>query len=311
MFLGPLKLEPIPVARPWGGHLLEARYGKPGLPGGEPVGESWEATDVDERVSLVATGEFAGQDVRELFGRPLPLLVKLLDCREILSLQVHPDEHAALEIGGTARPKTEAWHVLSAEPGAFVYYGAAEGVSTPDLLAACRGGDPTPLLRKVPVVTGDTILVNAGTVHAIGGGIVLYEVQQPSDTTYRLCDWGRGRALHLDEAAVAIRGPGRGDPRRAPELRSGPCSRSTLARAAPFRLDLVLCDLGELVIREAFAVSFLTAVGGDGMVRSDLGDEAIRAGDTFVVPVGVDFALRPGRRGLRLLHAVPVPGTFA
>lgn len=305
MLVGPLKLEPIPVGRPWGGDALAVRYGKPRPADGAPFGESWEAADLDGRISRVASGEFAGQSVPDLLGRPLPLLVKLLDCRENLSLQVHPDEQAAREIGGTARPKTEAWHVLAAEPGAAIYYGAADGVSTARLLEGCRAGDPEPVLMKVPVVTGDSISVPAGTVHAIGAGVLLYEVQQPSDTTYRLFDWGRGRALHLEEAAIAIRGPGRGDPRRTMGPVAGPCARLPLVRMNALRLDLLLCDVGEMVVGPAREVSFLTAIGGDGALRSGAGEEAIRAGETFLVPAETEFAVRPGRRGLRILQAAP------
>jgi mannose-6-phosphate isomerase len=305
VLVGPLKLEPIAVARPWGGDALARRYGKPRPADGGPLGESWEAADVDGRVSRVAGGELGGRTVRELLGRPLPLLVKLLDCRESLSLQVHPDEQAAREIGGAARPKTEAWHVLAAEPGACIYYGAAEGISTARLLEACRAGDPGPVLRKVPLVTGDTVFVPAGTVHAIGPGLVIYEVQQPSDTTYRLFDWGRGRELHLAEGAIAIRGPVRGDPRRLLGPVDGPRARLTLVRAPAFRLDLLLCDVGELVVPEERDVSFLTAVGGDGTLVSDAGAEPIRAGETFLVPAEAVFSIRPGRRGLRLLQAFP------
>jgi mannose-6-phosphate isomerase len=308
---GPLKLEPIPVARPWGGFALAERYGKPRPAGGEPLGESWEATDVEGRVSRVASGPHKGRTVGEVLGGPLPLLVKLLDCREALSVQVHPDEQAAAEIGGTARPKSEAWHVLAAEPGASIYYGANEGVSTPMLIEACRAGDPVPLLRRVPLVTGDTVFVPAGTVHAIGPGLVLYEVQQPSDTTYRLYDWGRvgldgrPRALHIDRAAAAIRGPVRGDPRRVPGPVGGPRSRVNLIRSFAFRLDLVLVDVGEMIFRADREPTFLTVVGGDGWVRSEDGEEPVRPGETLAVPPAAAFAVRPGRRGLRLLHARP------
>ncbi len=309
---GVLKLAPEPVVRVWGGRTLVERYGKPAPADGQPLGETWEASDLEGHVSRVATGPHEGRLVSEVIGRPLPLLVKLIDAREILSLQVHPDEQAALEIGRGARPKTEAWHVLWTDPGAYIYYGARPGISTANLLDACAGGNPDEvehLLNRFQVAPGDTIFVPAGTVHAIGPGVVLYEVQQPSDTTYRLFDWGRvgldgkPRPLHREEAEVAVRGPGREDPRKETELLPGPNPRIMLVRCPAFRVDLLLVDVGELIVTESRHVTFLTAVGGDGILRSDLGEDKIEKGDTFCVPNDVDFMVKPGPRGLRLLHA--------
>jgi mannose-6-phosphate isomerase len=309
---GPLKLEPQAIARPWGGRALVDRYGKPGPAGGAPLGESWEASGIAGRVTRVASGPHAGLALPDVLGRPLPLLIKLIDARETLSLQVHPDEQAAEEIGAGAVPKTEAWHVLWAEPGGAIYYGARPGVSTERLLEACESGDPAEVesvLNKFPVTLGDTIFVPAGTVHAIGAGVVLYEVQQPSDTTYRIFDWGRvgldgkPRALHLNQAQNAIRGPTRSDPRRETELVPGANPRIMLCRCPAFRLDLLLVDHGEFILPESRHDTFITAVGGDGVVRSDAGEESIRAGETFCVPHETDCMIRPGRRGLRLLHA--------
>lgn len=308
---GPLKLEPIPVARPWGGDALARRYGKPVPEDGAPLGESWEASDVEHRLSRVASGPHRGRPLPEVLGAPLPLLIKLLDCRETLSLQVHPDEEAAAAIGGGARPKTEAWHILAADPDAHVFTGAAPGVTTEALIDACRAGDPAPLLRKIHVVTGDTIFVPAGTVHAIGPGLVLYEVQQPSDTTYRMHDWGRRgldgkpRALHLDEAGRAIRLLPRADPRREPAFGPGPRPRIALVRSPAFGLDLVLCDAGEVRVAPRDRVSFVTAAGGDGTIVSAAGEEPIRAGETFAIPPGTAYGARGGPRGLRLLDAFP------
>lgn len=310
--LGVLKLKPQPIPRVWGGRALVERYHKVPPETGEPLGETWEASDLAKHVSVVATGPYEGRSVSDLLERPLPLLIKLIDAQEILSLQVHPDDQAAIEIGRGAQPKAEAWHILWTEPGSYVYYGAKPDVSTQRLLEACCTGDTAEVeqvLNRFEVAVGDTIFVPAGTVHAIGPGVVLYEVQQPSDTTYRLFDWGRvgldgkPRAIHLDEAEVAIRGPGRSDPRRETELVPGPNPRIMLCRCPAFRVDLLLVDVGELVVPESRHVTFITAVGGDGVLRSDLGEDKIQKGDTFCVPNEVDFMVKPGPRGLRLLHA--------
>lgn len=310
--MGPLKLTPQPIARPWGGRALIERYGKPAPDDGAPLGETWEASDIPGRVSTVATGPYAGRAITEVIGRPLPVLLKLIDAREDLSIQVHPDDQAAEEIGGDARPKSEAWHVLWNEPGAAIYFGAKQGVSTDRLLEACASGETSEVLEvmnRFEVAVGDTIVVPAGTVHAIGKGIVLYEIQQPSDTTYRIFDWGRvgldgkPRDLHFNQAQTAIRGPTRSDPRRETELVPGANPRIMLCRQPYFRLDLVLVDIGELVLPESRHVTFVTAVGGSGWVRSDLGEEEIRKGDTFCIPPETDLMLKPGQKGLRLLHA--------
>jgi mannose-6-phosphate isomerase len=310
--LGPLKLMPQAIARPWGGRMLVDRYNKPVPPKEEPLGETWEASDIDERVSVVATGPHAGRRLNEVLDRRIPLLIKLIDASEVLSLQVHPDEQAAGEIGGGASPKTEAWHILWSEPGAFIFYGAKQGVTTNQLLEACSSGETgevEQVLNKYRVSMGDTIFVPAGTVHAIGPGIVLYEVQQPSDTTYRLFDWGRvgldgkPRKLHLSEAERSIRGPGRSDPRRETELVPGANPRIMLCRCPAFRLDLLLVDRGEVVVPESRHITFVTCVGGDGVVRSDAGEDRVAPGDTFCIPNEVDFMVKPGPRGLRLLHA--------
>ncbi|MHC4389695.1 MAG: type I phosphomannose isomerase catalytic subunit, partial [Planctomycetota bacterium] len=171
--LGPLKLEPIPVARPWGGRLLTERYGKPAPANDRPLGETWEASDVGKRASRIACGPLKGATLTMVFQQSMPLLIKLIHAREWLSLQVHPDEtavrHLRARLNGHAhsiKPKHEAWHVLWAEPGAEIIYGSKSGVTTPQLLAACKDGTVAKLCHRVRVHVGDTIMVPAGMVHA-------------------------------------------------------------------------------------------------------------------------------------------------
>ncbi len=225
----PLVTVPILKPRPWGGRRLAA-FGKP-LPPGEAIGESWEVADLGPDVtgapggdrSTVANGPLAGETlhaVMERWGAGLlgdarpapsggfPLLVKLLDAGEPLSVQVHPDaEYAGLHPG--TFHKTESWYVVAAEPGAVLYLGLAGGVDARALRLVCRDGDVVPMLRAVPARAGDLHHLPAGTVHSLGSGVVVAEVQTPSDTTFRLYDWakqlGRApRALHVDEALAAI-----------------------------------------------------------------------------------------------------------
>jgi len=211
-----LKLKPRLVPRVWGGTRLARRFG---YAGPEPVGEAWMVYDENE----IQDGPFAGQPLKaalcglgpaflgekalKKYGLELPLLVKLLDTAEWLSVQVHPDDAYAhsVEAHTGFHGKNEAWVILDAEPGARIVYGVKRPVSRDELKAAAEDGSILELLNFVPVVPGDVIFVPAGTIHALGPGIFLYEVQQRSDLTYRLFDYGRGRKLHLEKALEVAR----------------------------------------------------------------------------------------------------------
>lgn len=190
----PLRPRPHLVRPPWGGRTLARELAK----GDDPaavIGESWEAwpdvlLDDDRRLGDVAD---------------FPLLVKLLDVRETLSVQVHPDDAAAARLEGQPQGKTEGWVVLRAEPGARIAYGLRRELGEDELRERARSGEIEADLAWREVAPGDVIDVPAGTIHAIGGGVLLYEVQQPSDLTYRLYDWGRPRPLHLDKAVTVAR----------------------------------------------------------------------------------------------------------
>ncbi|MGH9486133.1 MAG: class I mannose-6-phosphate isomerase [Terriglobales bacterium] len=172
-------VEPVFKPRVWGSVDLSAWF--PGRnPGAEPIGEAW------------------------LSPKNCPVLIKLLFPRERVSVQVHPDD-AWARAHGLACGKSEAWYVLAAEGGAQVAAGLLPGVSKTELEAACRAGRGASVLRWLPVAAGDVISIPAGTVHAIGGGMTLLEVQQPSDTTFRLDDYGRGRELHLEQGLEVAR----------------------------------------------------------------------------------------------------------
>ena len=228
-----LVLEPILVPKPWGGRRL-AGLGKPlpgHLPAGTTYGESWEVADLPDDAlvasatgrTLVACGPHRGKSLRwliaesgsELLGSAsptsagdFPLLLKLLDTAEHLSIQVHPDE----EYAGRRRDwfsKTESWYVIDAEPGAAIFMGFRPGVTLEEVRAAAGTPAMAGLLRRVPVKRGDFHHLPAGTVHALGAGVTVAEVQTPSDTTFRLYDWaeeyGRPeRPLHLEDGLAAL-----------------------------------------------------------------------------------------------------------
>jgi mannose-6-phosphate isomerase len=218
--LYPLALEPVLHTRVWGGRALETTLGKR-LPTAEPYGESWEMHDS----ASIRNGPLAGHTVRQaldVLGQRLcgtayppaegmPLLLKFLSGEAWLSVQVHPNDEQAQRLEGQPRGKTEAWVVLAARPGSKLVIGVQPGHSLESLRAAAADDEAMRrLLVMAPVQAGDVLFVSAGTIHALGPGILIYEIQQSSDTTYRLYDWGRlgldgqPRALHVDKAlAVA------------------------------------------------------------------------------------------------------------
>jgi mannose-6-phosphate isomerase len=209
------------MERMWGGCRLESEFGKK-LPRDTKIGESWEIVDRPEAQSVVRNGPRRGKTLHELwmqdreliFGNVadsprFPLLIKLLDAQEKLSLQVHPPERIAAKLGG--EPKTEAWYVAAAEPGAELFVGLREVRSRAKFEEALRAGAVAERVHTIQVEPGDAMYLPAGRLHAVGAGNLLVEIQQNSDTTYRVFDWnrvdpttGKPRQLHIDEALQCI-----------------------------------------------------------------------------------------------------------
>ena len=200
--LAPFRLKPWFSPRPWGRKSLKPWYEETGTT--ELVGEAW----LTGPQCVVEEGdELEGKTLASLapeLGGEFPLLVKLLFPNEKLSVQVHPDD-AQAQAAGEARGKTECWYVLEAEPGASVMLGLKPGVDAAMLAASVADNTMESLVEKVPVSVGDMLFVDAGTVHAIGPGVVLLETQQMSDVTYRLYDYGRPRELHLEQGLKVIK----------------------------------------------------------------------------------------------------------
>ncbi|HKK18495.1 MAG TPA: type I phosphomannose isomerase catalytic subunit [Opitutales bacterium] len=203
--------KPIYQERVWGGRKIGAELDRE-LPENKPIGESWEIVDREEAQSVTEAGlslrELIERDPEAIMGpawpaeRPFPILVKWLDCREKLSLQVHPPKQIAAELGG--EPKTENWYIASAEPGATLMAGLKKGVSKQDFAKALEKNALAPLVHRFEVTAGESIFIPSGRIHAIGGGNLILEIQQNSDTTYRVYDWGRvgldgkPRQLHIE-----------------------------------------------------------------------------------------------------------------
>ncbi len=213
----PLLMAPHFSPRPWGGRLLEDKLGKL-LPPAERIGESWELSDHPNGRSRVASGPFAGEEFgdllrrfpREMIGRAsapdrYPLLVKILDAAEDLSIQVHPDDRYASSRGD--RGKTECWYIMDCPHDGEVVFGLAEGVIPTDLKLGARDGSIERMVARQKIQPGSFLFVETGTVHALLAGTLVCEVQQSSDTTYRLWDWNRlpARELHIEDSIAVTR----------------------------------------------------------------------------------------------------------
>ncbi len=217
----PITFAPIFKERIWGGRQLEKMYQK-SLPNEGVYGESWEMVDREGDVSVVSRGQYQGQTLhqlwknsrREIFGEVqstsdrFPLLLKILDAQTNLSVQAHPSDELAQQ--QNEETKHECWYVAHAEPHAKIYKGLKEGKTKEDLLTAIARHDVSSCLQSHLVSAGDFIYIPSGEVHALGAGVVVFEIQQNSDTTYRLYDWGRidvdgqPRELHLEQAIKSL-----------------------------------------------------------------------------------------------------------
>lgn len=220
--LYPFTFQPIFKDRIWGGRELERLYHKP-LPRGAVIGEAWEITDRPGDASVITNGPLAGKTLRWLMenhaaeilgsarparGNHFPLLCKILDAREKLSLQVHPPAALAADLHG--EPKTEMWYIADAGPGAELYVGLRAGVTREQFERKITDGTVADCFHRIPVRAGDTMFLPSGRVHAIGDRLVIFEIQQNSDTTYRVFDWnrvgldGKPRELHVAQSLASI-----------------------------------------------------------------------------------------------------------
>lgn len=282
-----LALTPRFYPRVWGGAALAPAQG------GVPVGEAWLA-DGD---SVVRGGPHGGRRVADVLEADpawlgadpaggFGLLAKILDCQDWLSVQVHPnDAQARALVGPGARGKTEAWHVLDAAPGAELLAGVREGTSAADLAAAIRGGGVLEVLERHRPAVGDTLSIPAGTVHALGPGLLIYEIQQASDTTYRVYDWDRpasaGRALHLEESVRVS------DPARRGALTPAGQTGGTglLVDGDFFRLRGVRAG-DSVALGGRYAL--VTAVEGEPRLEAEDQSLLLTRFDTVLVPAGTE-----------------------
>ncbi len=267
----PFRLKPWFSPRPWGKASLKPWYDETGTK--ELVGEAW----LTGPQCVVEEGELEGKTLESLSGElggEFPLLVKLLFPNENLSVQVHPDDVQA-QAAGQTRGKTECWYVLEAEPGATVALGLKEGVAVADIAASVADGTMETLVEQVPVEVGDMLFVDAGTVHAIGPGVVLLETQQTSDVTYRLYDYGRPRELHLEQGLKVIR------------------PRTEAGKVAPKQMD----GFTRLIEQKYFTVDRfdLTDTEERSLTLTGPGCLVGLKGSVWVITPGEEVELEPGK----------------
>jgi mannose-6-phosphate isomerase len=299
-----LQFQPIYQQRVWGGRRLSTLLGRE-IPAGPPIGESWEIVDRPEAQSRVRGGRFGGTTLRELIqhhaddvmgpkwdpSRPFPLLVKWLDCAERLSLQVHPPASVAPSLGG--EPKTENWYVAHSAPGASLFVGLRPGVTRAKFARAVANGTAENCVNRVAVAAGDSVLVRSGQVHAIDAGNLILEIQQNSDTTYRLYDWGRvgldgkPRTLHVEESLKSIlwdKGP--------PELvRAAPTS-GIIASCDEFTIRRVVLERGEKVrFAGGGQPRILSVAAGEVAVAGAAPARLLSVGDNALAPRAADVEL--------------------
>lgn len=317
MIYAPMKLTPCYKEYLWGGARLKSGFGKTDAP--EVTAESWELASHPDGESRIQNGIYAGKTIRELgildhdgfWGgdcqtADFPLLVKLIDARKDLSIQVHPSDQTALAEQGE-QGKAEMWYVVDCEPQAFIYYGFSQKVTKAEFLDRARDGSICQVLNRVPVAKGDVFYILPGAIHAIGAGIVIAEIQQNSNTTFRVYDYQRRgpegtlRPLHLERAAEVLN--------YEPIIPEGCRANSGVSFPAFTMAEMFSCRCfraWRLDVRQSVALrcdgnSFqhVLCVEGSGSIQSASGAYPFERGDSFFMPAALgEYEIRGRCRAL-------------
>ena len=311
--LYPLKFETVLKEKVWGGNALVTKYNKKAT-GSTHIGESWELSAIADNQSVISNGFLAGNNIEELievymgditgdsifekFGNEFPLLIKFIEAQEDLSIQVHPNNELARK-RHSAYGKTEMWYILECKEGSKIYTGFKDGVTREIYEEAVVNGKIEELLNVEIVDAGDTFFTPAGRVHAIGAGIVLVEIQQTSDITYRIFDWNRKssgkekRELHTDLArdAIDFSQTGKNKIRLDPVLNK----TQNLVNCEFFTTNIILfnntIDKDYLTI-DSFVVYI--CLEGEFSLRWDGNSEKVTKGETVLLPAMIkEVSLRP------------------
>ena len=304
--LYPLTFRPVFKERVWGGREIERLYGKT-LPPGAPIGESWEISDRPGDAGVVTNGPLAGKDLRWLMenhaaellggakpatGNRFPLLCKILDAREKLSLQVHPPASKAAALGG--EPKTEMWFVADAAPAAELYVGLKRGVTRAEFERKIRDGSVAECFHRLPVKTGDAMFLPSGRVHAIGAGLVLFEIQQNSDTTYRVFDWNRAgldgqpRKLHVAESLASIDFNDFEPPLVQGRFAGGEVKTRPLVNDPLFNVEVLEMKTGAGLSLKTQKLQIVAVVHGRFQVKGDSVSVDLAAGQFCLFPASLE-----------------------
>ena len=305
--LYPLKFQPIYMERVWGGTMMSEVLDRQLPEHSDPIGESWELVDRDDVKSVVSNGELSGVSLPELvqnYGAALmgrkagnrksfPLMVKLIDAGDRLSLQVHPDESACREIGNGAEPKTEMWYIIANRPGAKIFAGLSREATRVQLMDMLDSPDVDKLMQTYNSQEGDAYFITSGTLHAIGAGNLILEIQQNSDTTYRVNDWGRvgsdgkPRTLHKEQGMKSINFMNRATPRVPGAV--GRCTynrKFDIVKMCPFFKvsDLRLCDSWRDDTAPGDSFHLYSAVKNRFEIGRDEFKTILEPGETALIP---------------------------
>ncbi len=286
----PMKL--VPYLRPmiWGGSTIKEKYNKE--TDSDSIGESWELTCRDEAQSVIANGEYAGQKLCDVLscGYDFPLLIKFIDANDRLSVQVHPDDDITDE-NGTPLGKTEMWYIIDCDKDSHIIYGLEDGLTLEDYEKNVRNGEFSVGMKKVYVKPGDCYFIPAGQVHAIGKGILLAEIQQNSDTTYRLYDYGRldkegnPRELHVDKALSVIRAYTDSDI-EAIRYSEG-TQENCLANCSKFKCDKFILEGNSVTLKADSVFKSFVFIEGEGYISYNGERFPAVGGDTYYIPEGL------------------------
>lgn len=292
----PLKFEPLYNERIWGGRKLEKF--RHNVPDGN-IGESWDVACHKNGTSVVSNGEFKGKRLddlikekgSEIIGSKIdkswfPLLIKIIDAKSDLSVQVHPNDEYARKVENDMG-KTEVWYVIQADEGAALVVGTKENCTKDQLKEAIETGKLDKYMNKMPVKPGDVCLVRSGMIHAICGGVVVAEIQQNSDTTYRVYDYNRGRELHVKKALDVIDLNLKGKKSKGIKLTSDGYEKTYLCLGRDFSLELydIHNEVTEKSDEERFYI--FTCVDGQGEIIYNEGAEKIEFGESILIPASL------------------------
>ena len=327
--LYPILFQPILKERIWGGRQLETFYQKQ-LPAGVPIGESWEISDRPGDVSVIANGAFAGKTLRwlleehavgvygQMAAQPkvFPLLVKILDAQQDLSLQVHPPASKAAAMGG--EPKTEMWYFTKTTSDAKLYVGLRRGVTRGEFEQRIGDGSVAECFHRISVQDGDSMFLPSGRVHALGAGSVLFEIQQNSDTTYRVFDWnrvdasGKPRALHVAQSLESIDFADFEPSLATSEWqKSGPAKLRSLVDDPLFTVRVWDLSTDDTVAFPLISFQIVGVVSGELAIKGNEVSVTLKPGQFALLPAGLRVAELKATKDARFLQVSAGRGVAA